>query len=35
MLEGEDRNAVCGAAIEELSQSVAEVNQYIHDLTAE
>ncbi len=34
-LEGEDRSAVCGAAIEELSQSVAEVNQYVHDLTVE
>ncbi len=34
-LEGKDRSAVCGAAIEELSQSVAEVNQYIHDLTIE
>ena len=31
-LEGEARTAVCGTAIEKLSQSVAEVNQYIHDL---
>ena len=31
-LEGKDRNAICGSAIDELSQSVAEVNEYIHDL---
>ncbi len=31
-LEGEARMAVCGTAIEKLSRSVAEVNQYIHDL---
>jgi len=31
-LEGKDRNDISGAAIDELSQSVAEVNEYIHDL---
>ena len=31
-LEGRERTAVTEPAIEELSQSVAEVNEYIHDL---
>jgi len=31
-LEGDARNAVSDAAIRELGQSVAEVNQYIHEL---
>jgi len=31
-LEGEARTAISGTAIDELSQSVAEVNDYIHDL---
>ncbi len=31
-LQGKDRNDISGAAIDELSQSVAEVNDYIHDL---
>lgn len=31
-LEGEDRSAKSGTAIRELSQSVEEVNRYIHDL---
>jgi len=31
-LEGEDRTAISSSAIEELSQSVAEVNKYIHEL---